>query len=139
MNVPLNKSLGYLQIFIGAGAIAGGLQLIIVPDGSGMGMNTEILSKSPFNNFLVPGITLFTVIGLGNLLSAWFSLKGKKNAGIFGSIMGATLISWMLIQIILIGWGIWLQPFYLAMGTIEFFLGFILFRRMKNRNVYKPL
>jgi hypothetical protein len=137
MKAPLNKLSGYLQIFIGAGAIAGGIQLIIVPDGSGMGMSTEILSKSPFTNFLIPGITLFTVIGLGNLLGAWFSLNDKKNAGIYGSIMGATLISWMLIQIILIGWGIWLQPFYLAIGTVELILGFILFKRMKSQNDYR--
>jgi len=132
MKITLSKLLGYLQIFIGAGAIAGGIQLIIVPDGSVMRMNTEILSKSPFTNFLVPGITLVTVIGLGNLLGAWFSLKNKKSAGIYGSIMGATLISWMLIQIILIGWGIWLQPFYLTMGTFELILGILLFRRIKN-------
>jgi len=133
MKTPLAKLLGYLQIFIGASAIAGGLQLIIVPNGSEMGMSTEILSHSPFDNFLIPGITLFTVIGLGNLLGVWFSLKDKKSAGIFGSIMGATLISWMLIQIILIGWGTWLQPFFLGMGTIELIVGFLLFRRIKNR------
>jgi len=132
MKITLSKLLGFLQIFIGAGAIAGGIQLILVPDGSGMSMSTEILSKSPFTNFLIPGITLFTVIGLGNLFGAWFSLKNKRSAGIYGSIMGATLISWMLIQIILIGWGIWLQPFYLTIGTVELILGFLLFRRMKN-------
>jgi hypothetical protein len=133
MKITFSKLLGFLQIFISAGAIAGGVQLIIVPDGSGMGMSTEILAKSPFTNFLVPGITLVTVIGLGNLFGVWLSLKNKKIAGIYGSIMGATLISWMLIQIILIGWGIWLQPFYLTIGTVELIFGFILFRRKKNR------
>jgi|WetSurMetagenome_2_1015567.scaffolds.fasta_scaffold501898_1 hypothetical protein len=133
MKTSLTKLLGYLQIFIGAGAVAGGLQLIIAPDGSGMGMKTEILAQSPFTNFLIPGITLITVIGLGNLFGALLSLKNKKSAGIFGSIMGTTLIIWMLVQIILIGWGIWLQPFYLAMGTVELIFGFILFRRMKNQ------
>jgi hypothetical protein len=133
VKITFSKLLGYLQIFIGVGAIAGGIQLIILPDGSGMGMSTKILEHSPFTNFLIPGITLFIVIGLGNFFGSWLSLKKKKMAGIYGSIMGATLISWMLIQIILIGWGIWLQPFYLTIGTVELICGFILFKKIKNQ------
>ena len=135
MKVPFNKLLGYLQIFIGVGAIAGGIQLIIVPDGSGMGMTTEILSRSPFNSFLIPGITLFTVIGLGNLFGSWLSLKNKKPAGIFGSVIGMGLIIWMLVQIFFIGWGSWYQPLYLILGIIELILGFLLFKNIKNQKM----
>ena len=133
MKAPLNKLLGYLQFFIGAGAIAGGLQLIIVPDGSCMGMNPDILIHSPFPNFLIPGIILVTIIGLGNLFGFWLSLRRIKFAGIGGVVLGIGLIIWILVQIFFIGWGSWYQPLYLILGIVESILGFLLFKKIKRQ------
>ena len=136
MKIILTKLLGYFQIFISAGALAGGIQLIVVPDGSSMNLSTGILAGTPFTNFLIPGISLFTVIGLGNLSGAWLCLKNKKIAGIYGLFLGMGLIIWMLVQIILIGWGSWLQPFYLTLGTFELVLGLMLFKKVKTKKIH---
>jgi hypothetical protein len=52
--------LGILQAFIGVGAVPAGILMIINPSGSDMGMTVEMLVNSPFPNFLIPGIFLFS-------------------------------------------------------------------------------
>ena len=52
-----------LQGFVGIGALAGGLAAITNPNAP-MGVTTEALKNSAFSNFLIPGIILFTIIGI---------------------------------------------------------------------------
>ena len=54
----------FLLAFLGLSAIGGGGALIISPSGVLLGgLPLSILERSPFNNFLVPGIILFVVLG----------------------------------------------------------------------------
>lgn len=89
MSTKRFKYLGYLQIFIGMGAVAGGLPMIITPSGSDTGLSTEILQNTPFENYLIPGIILFTINGMGHLIASYFSLKIRYVAGILGIVFGA--------------------------------------------------
>ena len=59
----LSKALGILQLFIGLGAVAGGLGLVLEPDGSNLGMPLSMLEHSPFSDFLIPGLVLLLVNG----------------------------------------------------------------------------
>jgi len=54
----------FLLIFLGLGAIFGGGILIVSPSGKIFGMPLSMLENSPFNNFLVPGICLFVILGI---------------------------------------------------------------------------
>jgi len=54
--------------FLGLGAIYGGGTLIISPSGELLGMPLSLLEHSPFNSFLVPGIILFSVLGIAPCL-----------------------------------------------------------------------
>ena len=54
----------FLLALLGLGAIFGGGVLIISPSGKLFGMPLTMLKNSPFNNFLIPGIILFSVLGL---------------------------------------------------------------------------
>jgi len=58
------NSLLFLLLFLGLGAIFGGGILIISPSGKMFGMPLSMLDNSPFNNFLIPGIILFSLLGL---------------------------------------------------------------------------
>ena len=58
-----------LHLFVGIGAMFGGLAAITNPQAP-LGISVEALKNSPFNNYLIPGIVLFTIIGLGNVISA---------------------------------------------------------------------
>ena len=53
-----------LLALLGLGAIFGGGVLIISPNGKLFGMPLSMLDNSPFNNFLIPGIILFGVLGI---------------------------------------------------------------------------
>ena len=68
--MKVNKSKYILLILLaalGSGAIFGGCVLIISPLGKLFKMPLSILENSPFSNFLIPGIILFTVLGLAPL------------------------------------------------------------------------
>ena len=123
------KLLGYLQIFIGMGALSGGIPMILSPNGSSSGMNPDILQNTPFDSFLIPGIILVAINGIGSLAGSYFSLKFKKQAGHLGVVLGSALIIWILVQMILLGYASWLQPLFLLIGVIELALGFLVYKK----------
>jgi hypothetical protein len=58
----------FLLAVLGLGAIFGGGVLIISPSGALFGMPLAMLDDSPFTSFLIPGIILFSVLGLAPCL-----------------------------------------------------------------------
>jgi hypothetical protein len=127
----MKKIIGYIQVFIGMSAVAGGLPMILNPGGTDQGLTTEILASSPFNDYLIPGIILFTVNGLGNLTGAYFSLKERPFSGFAGIILGSALIIWVIVQVYYLGLSIWLQPLFFVIGIVELVLGILIFRKEK--------
>lgn len=81
--------------------IAGGL-FILDPTGSRMGMSTSYLVHSPFKTFLVPGITLFVVNGLLNLITAVLTLKNHRYYPFLILMQGVMLAGWIIIQVLLV-------------------------------------
>ena len=121
--------LGSLQMFIGVGAVAAGLGFILEPDGSNLGLSIEVLAGSPFDSYLVPGILLLVVNGLGNVGSGVFSFTRHRLVGYAAMFFGGALAVWIIVQVIMIGYSSWLQPTYLVLGTVEFVLGATIERR----------
>lgn len=74
-----------LLALLGSGAIFGGGVLIISPSGKLFGMPLSMLENSPFHNFLIPGIILFSVLGLipSGLTFALIKRPSHKIYGIF--------------------------------------------------------
>ena len=68
-----------LICFLGLGAVFGGMVLIISPAGKLFGMPLSLLRTSPFNNFLIPGIILFTVLGVVPILTVVALIKKPVN------------------------------------------------------------
>jgi hypothetical protein len=77
----LASALGSLQVIIGLGAVAGGLGLALDPSGASVGLPLEMLKNTPFSSFLIPGIVLLTVIGMGSLLGGAASFTRRRYAG----------------------------------------------------------
>lgn len=94
------KTLIGLHIFVGIGAMAGGLGAITSPNNP-MGMTTDALKNAPFTNFLIPGLILFFFLGVGNIIGAILLKKWKY--GVYGSnVMGWGMILWIIIQCIML-------------------------------------
>lgn len=84
--------LGIIQAFVAIGAIPAGFSMMIKPDGTGLGMTIDFLHNSPFQNFLIPGLFLFIVNGIFNLVASVLSFMKNKFSGIIGLFLGATLV-----------------------------------------------
>lgn len=114
-----------LHVFVGIGAMAGGMAAILNPL-SPFTMPVETLKNSPFDNFLIPGIILFTIIGLGNIFGgvmlAFKSRFKEYSSGIFGG----ALVIWIIVQCIMIRAVAFLHVLFFFIGLIQFALAAII-------------
>jgi hypothetical protein len=116
-------SLGILQVFIGLGAVAGGMGLILNPSGANLGLPIEMLEASPFATFLIPGIVLLAVNGLGSLAGALLTFTRRRGAGEAAIALGVFLMAWIVIQVYWVRGIHWLHFLYFVLGLVEHFLG----------------
>ena len=137
-----------LLSFLGLSAIGGGGALIISPSGALLGgLPLSILAKSPFNNFLVPGIILFVVLGVIPCLLVFALIKKPENryaeylnffkdmywAWSFSIYVAFALIIWIQVETIYIQGVGWLQTFYLLFAIPLIFTALL----PQVRNLYK--
>jgi uncharacterized membrane protein len=127
VKMKVYPGLGALQAFIGLGALGGGFMLVIDPSGSALGVPLSFLEGSPFPDFLVPGIFLLVVNGVGSMIGAGFSFTRRPYAQETAIVLGAILVTWIVIQVILIRSFSWMHVFYFILGAVE--LGFGLYIR----------
>jgi len=118
--------LGALQVFIGVGGVVGGYSFITDPSGAGLGMTTESLAASPFSDYLIPGIVLLIVNGLGQLVGGLFTLMRWRRAGVVAMGLGGLLVLWVLAQVLWLGLSSGLQTSFLALGLLEVLQGYLL-------------
>lgn len=131
----LYRLLLFLHAFVGIGALAGGLGAILNPQ-EPMGASVELLKNSPFNNFLIPGIILFAVIGLGNVISAFIIRSKSQYRGFLSSIFSWALVIWIVVQCIMLNSVHYLHIIYFIIGLIEVILStnFIIKERLYPAN-----
>jgi hypothetical protein len=91
-----------LLLFNAFSALGGGLMLIIDPSGQLIQLPISYLENSPFSNFLIPGILLFTLNGITSLIIAILSIKKHKYFPHLVIVQGVILAAWLSIQIIII-------------------------------------
>ena len=114
-----------LHIFVGIGAMMGGLAAITNP-WQPLGVPIKILKNSPFSSFLIPGIILFTVIGLGNVISAYMFHFKSKIQGYVSSIFSWALVIWIIVQCIMLNTVAFLHILFFTIGLIQAGLSMII-------------
>ncbi len=124
--------LGVLQLFIGIGAVAGGVGLAADPSGERLGMPLELLEGTPFATFLIPCIVRFAVNGMGSLTGAIGSFARHRCAGHAAIALGAFLIAWILAQVYWFAGFHWLHWLYLGLGIVELALGWTVCRSVRR-------
>jgi hypothetical protein len=107
-----------LHGFVGFGALAGGLAAITNPE-EPLGVPIEILKNSPFENFLIPGVILFTIIGLGNIFSSLMMCFKSKYQGYISSFFSWALVIWIIVQCLMINDVAALHVIFFTIGLIE--------------------
>jgi|ERR1700682_3149814 len=107
-----------LEIFLGLGALFGGGAFILAPDGHLLGMQATLLAGSPFPSYLVPGIILFTLVGIAPLLAAAITVRRHALAPVAAIAVGLTLIGWVSVEmVVLAGPGSLAWTLYLVLGS----------------------
>lgn len=118
----LSYSAGALLTLIGVSAAVAGIGFMWSP-GGGMGLSAALLRNSPFSDYFIPGLCLFTVNGILSLIVAVMAFQKQRFSGVGTLILGALMIIWIVFQVHWIGWTSWLQPVMLAAGFLEMVLG----------------
>lgn len=124
-------ALAVAQAFNGMSALAGGVGLVSDPSGGNVAMKTEWLAGTPFSNFLIPGIILFVVNGIGNSAGFFITLKKHNKAPLMGILFGIIMMGWIIVQVIMIGYMSFLQPLYFVTGLLQLLFGL----RLKKQGV----
>jgi hypothetical protein len=105
-----------LLVWLGIGALAGGLALVAAPDGSVMGFETTILAGSPFPDFLVPGLILGGLFGVGSLVVAALGMRHHPLAPFLAFAIGCSQMIWIVVQLAIIETVSFLHPLMFATG-----------------------
>ena len=101
---PVAKSALMLEVLLSIGALGGGLVLMIAPRDEIMPLPLSALAGSPFDTYLVPGLILFGVLGLGPLVAARLVWLRHPLAPAAAFVVGAALITWVGVEVAIIGY-----------------------------------
>ncbi len=130
----------YLLGFLGIGAIGGGGALIISPSGKLLGgLPLSILKNSPFDNFLIPGIILFLILGVFPCLLVFALMKKPENklaeslnfykdmywAWSFSIYIAFALIIWLQVEMYIMQAVGWLHNFYMILAITIIFVALL--------------
>ena len=128
-NMKVYIGLGAIQAFIGLGALGGGFMLVRDPSGSALELPMSFLEGSPFPDFLIPGMFLLAVNGVGSIIGAGLSFTRRRYAQEIAIVLGAILVAWIVIQVVIISSFSWLHVLYFILGVVELGIGLYIRRR----------
>jgi hypothetical protein len=108
-----------LEVFLGVGAIGGGIALMAGPNGEILPLPVSSLAGSPFHDYFVPGAILFAILGVGPLGAALLAWRRHPVAPLLAFVAGAALLIWLVAEIAIVGYSNHppLQPLYLGLGV----------------------
>ena len=90
------------------------------------GVPPEWLEGSPFNNYLIPGIILFVVVGGCCLFAAIAVIARKKIARKATFLAVAVVFIWLAVQLSIIGYVSWMQPVTAGVSLVILVLALIM-------------
>ena len=111
-----------LEVFTGVLAIPVGVMFLQDPTGRVMQLPQGWIEATPFGSYLIPGLYLIAVNGLGMLALAALTIRRHWIAPWLTGSLGVGLIIWILVQIVTMPETMILTWVFLAIG---FVLGFV--------------
>ncbi len=105
-------------VLLGLGALAGGIALVSKPDGSVMQFDVALLAGSPFSDFLVPGLILGGLFGVGSLVVAVLGLRRSTVAPFLAFAIGCAQMIWIVVELAIIQELSFLHPTFFVVGLV---------------------
>jgi len=122
-----------LAMGVGVLALAGGIWLIAQPSGSSLGMDTTLLSSSPFTSFVLPGIILAVAVGGSMGVAAVALVRRQRSGSSWSFVAGTILAGWIAVQVAMIGYASVLQPIFFVVGVLMMLLAELDARPLRHR------
>lgn len=120
-----------MHVLVGIGALVGGFAAILNPY-EPLGMTTDALKDSPFDTYLIPGLILLVLLGIGNLLSAGMFVLKWRLQGFLSGFFSATLVFWIVIQCLLLRSIAFQHILFFGVGTLMGLLSLTLIFDKRN-------
>ncbi|NDL66973.1 hypothetical protein [Anaerotalea alkaliphila] len=111
-----------VHLLVGMGAAAGGVAAMTNPTNP-LGVPVELLKGSPFQDFFLPGIFLFVMLGMGNLDALFLGFLKPAFRGYAGFLLGGLLVVWILIQCWMLQAVASLHVLFFVIGVLQGLLG----------------
>jgi hypothetical protein len=89
-----------LELFTALGAIPVGIMLITDPTGAGVGFPAGWIEATPFGSYLVPGIYLLAMNGIGMVVLAALTVLRHPFAPWLTGVLGTGLATWIGVQLV---------------------------------------
>ncbi len=114
-----------LELFLGSGALCGGLALMAGPNGEILPLPVPALAGSPFHDYFAPGAILFAILGVGSVGAAALALRRNPIAPFLAFAAGGALLIWLAVEIAIVGYSGHppLQAVYLGLGAVLTLVG----------------
>lgn len=110
--------LGVLLAFVALNAFAGGY----LGMSGAEGVPREWLQGSPFEDYFIPGLFLFVIVG-GSFLFATIAVFARFQRARLAAFGAATVVlAWLAVQLAIIGYVSWMQPATTIAAIIVLFL-----------------
>ena len=119
-----------LEVFTALGAIPVGIMLITDPTGADVGFRAGWIEATPFGSYLVPGMYLFAINGVGMLALALLSVERHRWAPGLTAVLGTGLTIWIGVQVVVMPETSLLQAAYGAIGLALVTIGVAWLRRL---------
>lgn len=105
-------------VLLGLGALAGGIALVVKPDGSVMQLPLSYLDASPFADYFIPGLILGGLFGIGSLVVAAMGLLRLRVAPFLAFAIGCGQMIWIAVQLTIIDEVSFLHPTMFGVGLV---------------------
>ena len=112
------RFLSLIHLFIGLTAMIGGGLLVVWWRGTMLQLPLTLLERSPFTDFLLPGLMLYGAVGLHNLIAAFLVMKREPGAELVSFSAGSALLIWIGVETVMVGASQWLQLSYGALALL---------------------
>ncbi len=121
-----------LEVLTGALAIPVGITFIADTSGGSLGLPRGWIEATPFGTYLIPGLYLLAMNGIGMLVLAALSVTRHWTAPWLTGVRGVGLIIWILVQLAVMPETMGLQWFFLAAGFVLGFVALFWLRRTRQ-------
>jgi hypothetical protein len=128
----LFKELGILQLFIGIISLIVGFTFVIYPEGIPGFFSNRILMQCPFRSFLIPGLYLLFLIGIGNLLGAFLTFGQDPHSGHLAILLSLILLLFIILSIYWLEYNFFIHFPMILIWLPELIIGYAVFDMMRK-------